>query len=73
MSVRGVIDLAGQSLMNVRRFDHEGLCQLQFTSYIHQRLSCYVSARKSITPLICSVAMSLYDDIKDECDGNMLE
>ena len=30
------------------------------TSYI-QFLSCYVFAQESIAPLICSVAMSLYD------------
>ena len=36
--------------MNVRRFDHEGLRQLQKCPLENQSL-----------PLICSVAMSLYD------------
>ena len=31
------------------------------TSYNYQLLSCYVFAQESIAPLICSVAMSLYD------------
>ena len=33
------------------------------TSYFTQLLSCYVFTRESITPLICSVAVSLYDII----------
>ena len=58
-------------LINVRHFDHEGLCQLQSlylmktfmvkTSCICQLLSCYVFARESVALLNCSVTMSLYD------------